>query len=100
MNVGQSKHTTPSTKQQANQAKSISLWEQTAISGPPVSRLRWVVKGPEENQELHKNRGRERQRYLGAGTQWLRDSCHNVILLRKDQEGRPLLPSLWALPSL
>lgn len=87
MDVGQSKHTTPSTKQQANQAKSILLWEQTAISGPPVSRLTWVVKGPEKNQELPKNRSRERQRYLGTSTQWLRDSCHNVILLRKDQEG-------------
>lgn len=67
MDVGQSKHTTPSTKQQANQAKPISLWEQTAISGPPVSRLTCVVKGPEKIQELHKNRGRERQRYVGAG---------------------------------
>lgn len=60
MDVGQSKQMTPSTKKQANLAKSTSLYEQAAIRGPPVSRLMCVVKG----QRRIRIGDRERQRYL------------------------------------
>ena len=77
--VGQFKQVTPSTKKQANQGKSISLCEKTASKGPTVNRLMWVVKGPEKNQELHRNRGRGRVSTEQQGKQALMLFCSGKI---------------------
>lgn len=69
------------------------MWKDSK-QGPTVSRLMWVVKGPEKNQELHRNSSRDRVSWRVRWALSNKGVWPKVVLLKKDLEGWP-----WSPPS-